>query len=182
MLICLIGCTCSGKSTILNELHQLGVEKIVTYTTRPPRSKDEFYYFLSDDEFYTLNNMGYFATISQFEIDTDTVWQYGVAKANVFDDEKDRCLIINPQEVDYYRNLDNCIIVYLYANNEIIWNRLRTRGSGADDARRRIESDTEAFKGILDKVDFAIKNDGYTPSEEIARYIKAILDTKGEKG
>ena len=38
-MLLLTGKTCSGKDTIKKELIKMGMESVITYTTRPPRKK-----------------------------------------------------------------------------------------------------------------------------------------------
>ena len=182
MLICLIGCTCSGKSSILNGLNELGIPKILNYTTRPKRPSEqtgEDYFFVSDEEFTTLETLGYFAEITEFNV-KDSVWRYATSKSYIYENTNDRCIIINPQNLDFYRNLTDCLIVYVYSNKEIVWNRLRLRGSGADDARRRIEADSVDFENILDSVDVAVNNDGQKTPLEIAQMISNLIRKEDE--
>ena len=39
-MLLLTGKTCSGKDTIKKELIKMGMESVITYTTRPPRKKE----------------------------------------------------------------------------------------------------------------------------------------------
>lgn len=163
MNLCLIGKTCSGKNTIFNELCDpvYKLNKIIVYTTRPPRDGEidgEDYYFVTDEQFQTLVDMNYFAVTSSYDISSNTIWFFGVAAEDVEQDSG--LLIINPEWLDYFKNRTDSFIVYLYCNNEIMWNRLRERGSGSDSARRRVDRDAITFGDILDKVDMAIRNDG----------------------
>ena len=62
-LLVLMGKSCSGKDTIANELVKYGYEKFVSYTTRPMRDdeiQDQTYHFISEDEFISKINDGFF--------------------------------------------------------------------------------------------------------------------------
>lgn len=60
-IICLVGPTCSGKSTLEQELNRRGVPSIVSYTTRTQRSHEEHgvhYYFVSRAKVSELEQAG----------------------------------------------------------------------------------------------------------------------------
>lgn len=177
MLICLIGSTCSGKTSILNGLNELGIPKVLNYTTRPKRPNEQTgadYFFVTDDEFSTLNKLGYFAETTEFYVN-DSVWKYATSKIDIYENKMNRCIVINPQNLEFYKCLDDCLIVYVYSNKETILNRLKLRGSGADDAHRRMKADSTDFENIMDLVDIAVNNDGQKTPLEIAQLIKNIL-------
>ena len=50
-IVCLVGPSGSGKTTLAKELEKRGCNVIHSYTTRPPRSEDEWgHTFMSEDE------------------------------------------------------------------------------------------------------------------------------------
>ena len=63
-IICLIGKSAAGKDTVFKKLledQELGLKKIVPYTTRPIREGEENgveYYFTDEDTFHRLQEAG----------------------------------------------------------------------------------------------------------------------------
>lgn len=68
-LICMVGKSASGKTTIANELEiRYGHKSIQSYTTRPPRYCGETgHIFLSDTEFGKLENIIAYTTYNNFK-------------------------------------------------------------------------------------------------------------------
>lgn len=80
-IVTLTGVTCSGKSTIEQELMRAGFGRIISHTTRNPRIGEvngEHYHFASDFEFGQLQGQGEFV-----ELITFGTRRYGVAKSSL---------------------------------------------------------------------------------------------------
>lgn len=57
-LICMVGPSASGKTTVANELEKLGYKQVSSYTTREPRYEGETgHIFVSKEEFDKLENI-----------------------------------------------------------------------------------------------------------------------------
>ena len=182
-MIILVGKTASGKSTIYNELINMGMQGVISYTTRPIRTGEVNgidYHFISEDEFLKLKRSGYFFETTSYNVATGETWYYGSA---IQDLSNDKVMIVNPEGLKQIRKIDslNPIAFYIMACEETIWNRLRQRGDNASEARRRLNADDEDFKDILEHVDFCLKNDlGLTPKvmAELIHYIYSKLEEK----
>lgn len=179
MLLLIAGKTAVGKDSVCKYLEELGIKKIKTYTSRPMReyeSQGEPYHFVTDDEFKILSEQGYFAEETSYKVADGSIWRYGTAIGDISKDNM--CLIVNPDGLKYYSKLTtlDTYVVYLYADNGVIWNRLRQRGDDAAEAKRRLEADDEDFKDILDYCDIAIRNNGNESPEDIAKVIKYLYE------
>lgn len=175
-MILLIGKSCAGKDTIQKELIKMGMESIVSYTTRPPRQGETEgveYHFISKEEFLEKERQGFFAETTSYNVATGETWYYGSA---VEDLTNDKVIIVNPYGLSQLKKLYslNPISFYITSSEETIWNRLRERGDNAAEARRRLKADDEDFCNIIENVDFSFSNDlGLTPKE----LAKMIIDT-----
>ena len=96
-MLLLVGKMASGKDTLKKELINMGMESIVTYTTRPPRP-DEIngisYHFISKEEFLQKEKQGFFAETTSYDVATGDTWYYGSALDDLTDD---KVIIVNPQ-------------------------------------------------------------------------------------
>lgn len=165
-MILLVGKSCSGKDTIQKELIKMGMNAVVSYTTRPPR-EDEVdgvaYHFITEEEFLEKERQGFFAETVSYNVSGDRTWYYGSAVKDLTDD---KVFIVNPYGLRQIMKLEslNPIAFYIMANDDIIWNRLRQRGDDAAEARRRLSADDVDFIGIDKDVHFAFSNDiGLSP-------------------
>lgn len=165
MLLILLGKTCSGKDTIAKELAmKYGFHRITTTTSRPMR-KDEIqdidYHFVSENEFKEKIEEGYFVEYQTYET-TSGKWYYGTtykSLENIKDNER-YVIILTPNG---YKELIKKVsihhkLVYVYANNSTITNRLKKRKDKNDSIQRRIERDNEDFKGVETIVDRIVYN------------------------
>ena len=96
-MIALIGMTCTGKDTTLQDLIKLGYEPIVSYTTRPKREGEingVTYHFVSDDEFELLRSRNIFAETTEYRVASEDIWKYGTARLDL---KGDKVMIVNPE-------------------------------------------------------------------------------------
>ncbi|MDE7476625.1 MAG: guanylate kinase [Lachnospiraceae bacterium] len=172
-MLLLCGKSCSGKDTIKKELIKIGMDSIVTYTTRPPRENEVdgiAYHFISKEEFLEKEHQGFFAETTSYNVATGETWYYGSA----LEDFKDnKVIIVNPYGLRQIRKIKslNPIVFYLTSGEETIWNRLRQRGDDSAEARRRLNTDDKDFAGIENDIDFSFRNDIGLKPELLAEMI-----------
>ena len=178
-MLCLVGMTCTGKTTLLDALvHKFGYERLVSFTTRPMRDGEVEgvnYHYISDEQFEKLNKDGFFAETTSYNVANGETWKYGTAKKDLTDD---KIVILNPyglKELRKDKSL-NIVAFYLFASHGEIWNRLRQRGDSSDEAARRIEADKKDFEDIIEYVDFGINTDGYLSIDEMADLINMVYE------
>lgn len=183
MTIILIGKSCSGKDSICNELVKRGFEKLVTYTSRPPRPgeiPDKTYHYITKEEFERLISLGFFAEWTSYNA-VDGLWYYGTALDDL-ECENNRILILNPQGYEQICKLQETVVsFYIYSNLKTIKNRMAKRvkeGKGTkEEHERRLERDNIDFKGMENKVDRIIyNNDGLDTIESAVDKILSYLD------
>lgn len=173
ILIC--GKTGTGKTEIQGQLVKMGYERIVTYTTRPKR-KGEIngihYHFVSNAEFQFLENDGFFVNSVLYNT-AYGVAKYGTALSDLQDDNWNKVLIVNPNELRAIQQVDgiNSMVFLLKTEEDIVRDRLLKRGDSISEIERRIEADKKDFDGIEDIVDSIVWNNGELKPQAIAEII-----------
>lgn len=173
LIIC--GKTNSGKTTIAKKLEKLGINRIITYTTRPPRTNEVDgidYNFLSQKEFDTKKEENYFAETADYATFFGHC-SYGSA----VDSYKDNSVIVlNPIGI---KQLDkkslNALVVYLEVPEDKLRMRAIKRGDSASEIERRLAADRIDFKDIENYYDIKISCDEKSPEkivEEILNIVK----------
>lgn len=183
-MLLLCGKSCAGKDTIQKELIKMGMNSIVSYTTRPPREHETDgveYHFITKEEFLEKEEQGFFAETVSYNVASGETWYYGSAIEDLSDD---KVIIVNPHGLRQLRKIKslNPITFYITASEETIWNRLRQRGDDSAEARRRLNADDEDFFGIERDVDFAFSNDlGLKPEVLAEMILYTYKKVNGEK-
>ena len=172
-MLLLCGKSCSGKDTIKKELIKIGMDSIVTYTTRPPRENEVdgvAYHFITEEDFLEKEKQGFFAETTSYNVATGETWYYGSA---LEDFEDNKVIIVNPYGLRQIRKIKslNPIAFYITAGEETIWNRLRQRGDDSAEARRRLNADDKDFSDIDNDIDFSFSNDLGLKPELLAEMI-----------
>ena len=172
--IILVGKSGSGKTTVGLELEKLGIPKIVTYTTRPPRAGEiggKDYHFISMERFNQLESEGYFAETASYSASFGFC-KYGSALCD-YTGEEQRYVILNPIGLKaILEKTDNVLPVYLEVSNNELKHRLLNRGDSLQEIERRALADEADFRDICDYVEYVLPGTGAV--EKIARAILAI--------
>ena len=176
-MIVLVGESASGKSSIERCLvENYGYNKIVSYTTRPPREGEADgvdYHFISVEQFYNLKAEGFFAETAMYR-----EWNYGVAKEDCTDD---KVAVLTPHGLRQVSKIDGINVISFYINvprrDRLI--KILQRGDNIEEAYRRSLSDVGQFDGIEDEVDFVINNNWYEKSAvDMAKEVYEKLTNK----
>lgn len=190
MIIVLLGASGSGKSTIENELatHH-GFEKIISYTTRPPRVGEEDgkdYYFTGHNDFASMLNTGVLAEYDEYSQGR----LYGTLKSDYT--EGNKVVILTPNGL---RNLkQNCpnyniVTVLVNANLGTRVKRYIDR-CGVDlfnfddknEISARVERDFAMFLGLEKEVDLVVdNNEGTDLGDLINDILVTFKNSEGDK-
>ena len=151
-MIILLGASASGKSTIEK---QLGLNKIISYTTRPIRQGETDhidYHFITDDTYTELFNNGFFAEYTCYN-----GWHYAIAKEDCLDNS---VAVVEPFGYRMLKKLPhlNIISFYLKVPERERVARMMKRGDNVMESFRRTISDQGLFSGIENEVDYIIDN------------------------
>ena len=179
-MVSLSGVSCSGKSSVLKEMIKLGYDPVVSYTTRPIRRGEINgidYHFCNNEYFEELKDNGFFAETTSYQIDDNSIWNYGTAKKDL---ALNKVAILNPEGLKNLKQNKSLNIVsfLLLTNDNNIQNRLKIRGDNNKEASRRIEADKNDFIDINSYIDFAIRTD-ILSVQEIACMIDNIYRRVG---
>ena len=184
-IIVLIGRTCSGKDTVVNNLvKKYGFKKLTTYTSRPKRKGEKdgiTYHYISEDEFRQKIDEGFFAEWKSY-ITNEGVWYYGSSLEDIENADNKSVIILTPQGYRDIKGKVNCKVVsiYLYANNATIKKRLMARCDDPKEAERRVLHDNEDFKGIENEVDRIVyNNESDTIDGVVQKILKYVSEVKG---
>lgn len=177
-MLVLVGKTASGKDTIKKELLKLGMQDIVTCTTRPMRAGEVngvSYHFFSKNDFLEKEKEGFFAEYTKYHVATGETWYYGTPKKDV---SEDKIIIMNPDGFKKLREQKDLQLVsfYVYAPEEVLLGRLQRRGDNPEEYHRRLKADAVDFEGIESLVDCVVENVGEKTPTELAKFIKGTYE------
>lgn len=157
-IVILMGMSAVGKDkirTILEEYY--GYKNIVSYTSRPIRENEIYgqdYYFISKKEFEEMINNNEMIEYRSYETnwrgDTDT-WFYGVKKFELQDNTNYVIVIdlMGAESIINYFGKENCVLIYLTADDKIRKQRAERRGSFDEtEWNRRLLADYKDFSFI----------------------------------
>lgn len=181
MIIVLLGASGSGKSTIENELAtHYGFEKIISYTTRPPRDGEingKDYHFTNNETFNEMKEDGLFAEYDKYSQNR----LYGSLRMDYV--SENRVVVITPYGLRQLKEncgAENVFSVLIEANLgtriKRYINRCGVNKFNFDDKNEiaaRVERDFGAFKGVEKEVDLVIHNN---EGEDIPLLAKIIVD------
>ena len=182
-ILTISGKSASGKNFVVKKLEEHGYKTIVTYTTRPKRKGEKqniIYKFITKDEFEQKIEEGFFAEYQSYNTEFG-IWYYGTSFEDLKNANDKSVIILEPQS---YRDIKdelsdkNITCIYLYANNSTIKKRLEKRGDNPNEVIRRMNSDTEDFKGFENEVDRIIyNNDGDNIDDVVSKILKYVGET-----
>ena len=166
MIICLLGASGSGKSTIENELatHH-GYDKIVSYTTRQPRDGEingKDYYFTNNETFISMLNERLFAEYDEYSQNR----LYGTLKSDYV--EGNKVVVLTPNGLRQLKEScgnENIFSVLIEANLGTRVKRYIDRCGvnkfNFDDKNEiaaRVERDFSMFLGVDREVNLVVDN------------------------
>lgn len=179
-LICLLGVSGSGKSTIANRLERLyGYVQARSYTTRPIRTECE------GDEFTHT-----FITPSEVDKYRDDIVAHNRYNENEYFVTREMLKGCNIYVVDkegliqLKKNYHDKLIIpiYIKCDSSIASKRMADRGDSDEQILQRLQYDAEAFAGAEDICEFVVSNETNNGINDIVDYIdKTYHCYKGAK-
>jgi guanylate kinase len=173
-MICILGCSASGKSTIEEELTKYGYSKIISYTTRPIREGEENhknYHFITKEKFIELKEDNFFGESTQYNS-----WFYGIAKEDMRSDAVAVIESFGFRQIQKLAEGEGFKITsfFIDAPERVRLKRMVDRGDNLMEIFRRIFSDQGVFQGVEEEATYVINND--RPLQETIEEIITILN------
>ena len=186
-IICLIGKSGSGKSTIEQKLcSDLEINQVVSHTTRPPRKKELDgldYHFVSDD--YFEENKEEFIEQRLYKTKgkdgSVQIWRYGVHEKDV--KEGTNLVILDPQGLEEFKKYfgkENIFTFYIHCSDTTRLIRMLFRGDGSNklEVMRRFAADEEDFKDFIESRDY-YKVSNENGIDSAVEEIEGVLKRRG---
>lgn len=153
MIYILVGRMCSGKTSISKEMEKLGVKRIVTYTTRPPREGEidgVDYHFISKEDFKDKQESGFFAETTFYYGKNGNSYYYGSAMDDYISTGEDRVIVLNPYGVKETKEKGLDVnVIWISCNDATVISRAGKRGDSQKNIKRRMQIDNEDFEWFM---------------------------------
>ena len=182
-LFVILGKSCSGKTTILNEvLSKLDIPVLLSQTTRPKRDNEidgVDYNFVTMSEFdndYKNENV---LEYDVFRIDSiKQTWTYYTKKSDLLLDTTSQIKILSPiglaQLMSNKELRDNIVSIYIDADDKLRQKRYLSRAISPDSMNDRFSRDEKAFQHLF--TDYIIINDENTSIHEASNQLIDIIE------
>lgn len=177
MLIVLTGKSNSGKDTIAKELQNRGINRILSYTTRPMREGEQDgveYNFTSDELMF--NNIDLFILLKQYKVASGQIWNYAFKESDFNNIRNDRYFVIaDPFGATELKNMFpyDVFIIQLIVGEYTRFSRAIKRGDNIDEVLRRLEADEQDFKDF--KADLMLTNENENQKENNIKFIEKLF-------
>lgn len=171
--IVLFGKTGSGKTSVAKELEKYGVQRLISFTTRPMREgeKDDVdYHFVDENTFFDMVDSGKIAEITSRSIGS-TDYYYGTAVENYGISAPSVCIM----DLNGIRTLKVAKIphtaILLNVSNWAAEQRCLERGDNLKEARKRLKLERMTFASASNLADIVID-----ANDDFPNVVQTILD------
>lgn len=165
-LICLLGKSGSGKTTVANALHDtFGLSVLPSYTTRPKRKDSgNDHEYVTEEEFNSLKDIVAFNTYSGF--------LYGATKEQC---ETYDIYVVDAKGLECLHKYGiPCVSFFIDCNDDLRIDRMVERGDSEELIAHRIETDNKEYaEDLLSKVDYRLDST-YISAMNIAKTIMTL--------
>ena len=182
-LFVLVGKSCSGKTTILNEvLSKLEIPVLMSYTTRPPRNGEidgKEYKFVDMHTFDTDYKNEDILEYDVFRIDSiRQSWVYYTKKSDLLLPQTSQIKVVSPtglaQLMSNKELKNNIVSIYIESSDKLRQKRYLTRAISPDNMNDRFERDERNFQHLF--TDYIIINNENTSIHEASNQLINIIE------
>jgi guanylate kinase len=169
-LLIIVGRSCTGKTTLINELKKtVDFYEVHSFTTRPKRANEVNggdHVFITLDEFNKLKSENKLIDFIEYNGN-----YYGLSEDS-FNYSKNNVVVVEPSGIPVLKSKlkdkFEIIAIQLDAPDEVILERFKQRGDNPETAQKRFEHDKERFKNV----DADIKLTYPIDTESVKKYLK----------
>ena len=167
MIICLIGKSGSGKTTIAEKLNrEYGYVILDSYTTRQKRSEDETgHVFITEEEYKLLPNK---VATNYFNGSYYCATEEQIESSDIY--------IVDPpglkQLKEFYNGKKKIVSIYISVPMDVCLDRMRRRGDSEDNCWERLRNDDTVFRGCKGDCDYVINGIPETTWFEVNQLIR----------
>ena len=183
MILCLLGKSGSGKSSIVKKMLNYNFKQITMYTTRPIRDNEINgldYYFIDKYIFLQYIKENKMLAYSEFN-----GWYYGILNSNIDFINYDYVVALDPI---MYRQLKKCInnkylksiLIYVKDKDRLLRYLNRENKPNCIEMCRRFLADHDMFNDIENIIDFKVCNN-YNLETVVHLILKNIICKIGEQ-
>lgn len=196
-IIVLVGCTSSGKDTILKELissSNLNVKPIISFTSRPMRSGEvdgrEYHFITKEDMLKKISN-DEFIEVRSYDVAGSDVWYYGIGEDSICLTSEDTYATIvdisGLQEIKSYlekhNKLNSLTSIFIDCSAQIRILRALQREGKLNDLQvaeicRRNLDDIDKVYNYKELCDYILKNETKDDLESNINFIKSLISNK----
>ena len=182
-LFVILGKSCSGKTTILNEvLNKLEIPVLMSYTTRPPRNGEidgKEYKFVDMHTFDTDYKNEDILEYDVFRIDSiRQSWVYYTKKSDLLLPQTSQIKVVSPtglaQLMSNKELKNNIVSIYIESSDKLRQKRYLTRAISPDNMNDRFERDERNFQHLF--TDYIIINNENTSIHEASNQLINIIE------
>ena len=182
-LFVLVGKSCSGKTTILNEvLSKLEIPVLMSYTTRPPRNGEidgKEYKFVDMHTFDTDYKNEDILEYDVFRIDSiRQSWVYYTKKSDLLLPQTSQIKVVSPtglaQLMSNKELKNNIVSIYIESSDKLRQKRYLTRAISPDNMNDRFSRDEKNFQHLF--TDYIIINNENTSIHEASNQLINIIE------
>ena len=182
-LFVILGKSCSGKTTILNEvLSKLEIPVLMSYTTRPPRNGEidgKEYKFVDMHTFDTDYKNEDILEYDVFRIDSiRQSWVYYTKKSDLLLPQTSQIKVVSPtglaQLMSNKELKNNIVSIYIESSDKLRQKRYLTRAISPDNMNDRFERDERNFQHLF--TDYIIINNENTSINEASNQLINIIE------
>ncbi len=164
-IYCIVGPSGSGKTTVAKKLESDGYNVIKSYTTRPPRSPNEWGHTFV--ERYPYEQLPHVIAYNQF-----SKYEYWATEEQ-FKGKGKSIYIIDPHgDEQLRRTVDNVTTIYLALSRNQCYGRMVKESRGYEQSMARLNHDREVFAKV--KTDWVVNAD--QKEDEVYNQVKAIIE------